>query len=75
MLGLWNAARETERRREGLRVRRRKKDGVEGRDDWNVFRVESVVLMGWSAGRIKVEECVGVGCWARDGEDDGYKRR
>ena len=75
MLGLWNAARETERRREGLRVRRRKKDGVEGRDDWNVFRVESVLLMGWSAGRIKVEECVGVGCWARDGEDDGYKRR
>ena len=74
-MGLWNAARETERRREGLRVRRRKKDGVEGRDDWNVFRVESVLLMGWSAGRIKLEECVGVGCWARDGEDDGYKRR
>ena len=48
---------------------------MEGRDDWNVFRVESVLLMGWSAGRIKLEECVGVGCWARDGEDDGYKRR
>ena len=75
MLGLWNAARETEPRREGLRVPRRKKDGVEGRDDWNVFRVESVLLTGWSAGRIKLEECVGVGCWARDGEDDAYKRR
>ena len=75
MLGLWNAARETEPRREELRVPRRKKDGVEGRDDWNVFRVESVLLMGWSAGRIKLEECVGVGCWAHDGEDDGYKRR
>ena len=75
MLGLWNAARETEPRREELRVPRRKKDGVEGRDDWNVFRVESVLLMGWSAGRIKLGECVGVGCWARDGEDDGYKRR
>ena len=75
MLGLWNVARETEPRREELRVPRRKKDGVEGRDDWNVFRVESVLLMGWSAGRIKLEECVGVGCWARDGEDDGCKRR
>ena len=75
MLGLWNAARETEPRREWLRVPRRKKDGVEGRDGWNVFRVESVLVMGWSAGRIKLEECVGVGCWARDGEDDGYKRR
>ena len=75
MLGLWNAARETEPRREWLRVPRRKKDGVEGRDDWNVFRVESVVLMGWSAGRIKVEERAGVGCWPRDGEDVRYKRR
>ena len=75
MLGLWNVARETEPRREELRVPRRKKDGVEGCDDWNVFRVESVLVMGWSAGRIKLEECVGVGCWARDGEDDGCKRR
>ena len=75
MLGLWNAARETEPRREGLDVPRRKKDGVECRDVWNVFRVESVLLTGWSAGRIKVEECVGVGCWVRGGEDDEYERR
>ena len=75
MLRLWNVARETEPRHEGLRVPWRKKDGVEGRDDSNVFRVESVLLMGWSAGHIKLEECVGVGCWARGGEDDEYERR